>query len=139
MDSTHTDAAAAEARFLNWAKRMTEAEMRYTRDLVLSEEAPANQRIAAAFALAKAGRKGAAYQNELISQKFPSDRAEPHSEEEIRNVRNKAFALMQIDEIAARAVGDPEERARLERLGAEAKDSTIKNYVQQKLRELASR
>ncbi len=136
LDSTKVDAQAAEARVLQEAERMGETEIRYARDLVLSAESPANLRVMAIYALTKAGSKASRVLKEIALPPTNSARAEPHTLAEHQNVQAKSFALMAIDALAEQAKTDPALRDELVRLASSARDSTIQQYIEQKIREL---
>jgi hypothetical protein len=137
LESMHVNAAAAEARENEIAAKMGEAEVAYARELALAPQAPANRRILAVDLLGRApSRLTGPALDDIITRGMNSARAEPHSIEELSNVQAKSFALMAIDAIAEKAIHDPGERAHLHQLDAGAKDSTIKKYIEERIRSL---
>lgn len=137
LESMHVDAAAMEARENEIAGEMGEPEVNYARELALSREAPANQRILAMDLLGRASSRltGPAL-DEIITRGMNSARAEPHTVDELSNVQAKSFALMGVDAIADKAVHDRGERDHLERLAASATDTTIKKHIEERLHDL---
>lgn len=138
LDSTKVNAEAAEQNVAEQAALMGENEIRYARDLALGPQNPANQRILAAFLLGAAGAKGRPACGELILATTNSNRAEPDSIDELKNVQSKSISLMCVDAIADAAKTDRTAREDLRRLAAQVKDSTIKNHIAERIRTLPS-
>ena len=137
LESTHVDSAAAEAREQRQADAMLAPEIHYARELALSRQAPANQRILAVDLLTRANFKLALPAlTDLITRGMNSARAEPHSVDELSNTQAKAFAVMAVDKLVAEALHDPSAREELIRMSSLAKDSTIQKYIADKIRTL---
>lgn len=136
MNAPSMDMEAAEARVVEQVSQMGFEEVEYARAIALSPEAPANQRILAAYLIASGGAKTRDAADDLVNREFDSKRAKPDTMEEKKNVDAKASALMVVDKTAKRAETDPSAREDLARWAAEAKDSTIKKYIEATLRRL---
>ncbi len=138
LSSPHLHAAAAEARVASQAAGMGEAEIEFARDLALAPEAAGNQRVLAVYILTAGGKKTWAALKDIALAPTSSNRAEPHSMEELNNTRSKAFSIMAVDALADQAAKNAEAREELARWESEAKDSTIRSYIQKKLKDLPS-
>lgn len=140
LDSVHVNAAQAEAKGEAQAKAMGSREIRYAQELVLSPHAPANQRILAIYLLTKGSAATNPALKNIATAPSYSDRAEPHTMAEHKNVEGKTFSLEATEELFHRAskndLGALEE---LRKVAAEAQDLTIKNYANKKLAELSHR
>jgi hypothetical protein len=146
LSATRVNVAAAEERTRRQVAAMGPAEARYAHALVLSNAAPANQRILAAYTLGEVLRTqpkgspgyGAALEaaREIVTRPSSSARAEPHTMAEVQNAQAKSLALMNVDALADRAAKDPAAREELARWAAQAKDPAIQKYIQGRLRGL---
>lgn len=138
MDSPRIDADLAQKRMEEQAAKMGEHELRYARDLVLGAQYPANQRIVAAAVIGLAGEKGWEAGRQAVTPAFESQRAEPHSIDEVKNTQAKALAIMLVDALAEQAKTNANAREELARWGKEAKDSTVQKHIARRLREIGS-
>lgn len=129
LNATDVDVAKAEEEITTIVKTMGEAEINYARDIVLTPTAPANERIISAFLISRAGAKASAAQEDLMAQKLNSQRAEPHSSEELANAQMKAIMLMQVDAKAKEAETSQDARDTLRRWAASASDSTVRKAI----------
>lgn len=136
MDSPRIDADLAQKRMEEQTAKMGENELSYARDLVLGDQYPANQRIVAAAMLGLTGKKGWRVASDIAGRSFGTERAAPHSMDEVKTNQAKALALMVIDGIAEQAAKNPEARDQLHRMAKEAKDATVVKHIQRKLKEL---
>ncbi len=136
VDSPRVDPVAAEARVLEMLSQMGEEEVLYAKNLVLAPEAPANQKLFAAYLIAKGGEKTQRAAAELVTQTFQSDRAEPDTVEEHKNVQAKSYALIAVYEKAKEAETSSAAREELVRWARDAKDSTLKKEIESALRRL---
>jgi hypothetical protein len=137
LESMSVDSVAAEKSENETAAQMGAPEVNYARELALTAQAPANQRILAVDLLGRApSRLTGQALDDIITKGMNSARAEPHTVEELSNVQAKAFAVMAVDAIADRAVSDPAERTHLQSLFAQATDSTIKKHIAERIRTL---
>jgi hypothetical protein len=137
LESMNVDSVEAEKRENETAAKMGEPEVSYARELALTSQAPANQRILAVDLLGRApSRLTGQALDDIITKGMNSARAEPHTVEELSNVQAKAFAVMAVDAIADKAATEPAERAHLQMLFAQATDSTIKRHIAERIRSL---
>ncbi len=136
LDSPKIDAELAQRRMEEQARAMGDEEIRFARDLVLNEQNPANQRIVAASLIGMTGERGWSAAADIALRSFASERAEPHSVDEVRNSQAKAMALMEVDSLAEEAAKNPKAREELLRWASAAKDPTVRNYLQKKVRDL---
>lgn len=136
LNSPHLDPDLAERRVKAEVAKMGIAELQYARDLALSRESAATQRILAVYLLTSGGKVAWPFLKEIALAPRSSERAEPHTIDEVKSAQGNSFSLMAVDSMAKQAATDQKAREELERWAAESQDAKTKNYILRKLREI---
>lgn len=107
------DEAAHRRAIQQRVRTLTPAEWREVTRLILSPDENANERIVAAFMLGMGGLSAPDVLERVLDERLPEGPQRPHSEDEVRAMRERSLRLMVIDGLIAEAKADPGKRAAL--------------------------
>lgn len=137
LDHPNVDGERKEAEIKEVVKRLTPQQSRQLLQTASSVHAPAGEKILATYLMVQGGLNSRAELAQFISgplnEKGPHV---PHTEGEIKGVREKSLRIMAIDGLVSQVKTDPAARQALARAIAESEDPYIKGYAQEKLNEL---
>jgi hypothetical protein len=131
----NVDGAKKEAQIREVVAKITPAQAQQLLHTARNSSAPAGEKILATYLMVEGGLNT---RKELLD--FVNDEVapggEPHSEDEVKGVREKSLRIMAIDGLFSQAQKDPGARAALAREIETIQDPYIKGYAERKLEEL---
>lgn len=137
LDLPSVDSAAKQTELRKVVKKITPVQ---TKQLLLTAKnprAPAGEKILSTYLLVESGARGHNELSELIATPLADKGPHPpHSEEEMRGVRDKSLRIMGIDGLFAQAQKDPRARETLARTIPSIDDPFLRSYAEDKLRQL---
>jgi len=113
-------------------------EMAAAKDLVLSGEGPANERIMATYLLTLAGPSAWPSLKEIASAPAKEKGGPHNSEGEVKAVQEKAQKLMAIDALAEQASTDAAAKDELGQWARELPDRYLRDYADKKWKSLGA-
>lgn len=137
LDAVHVDGDAKRAQIRSVVKKMTPQQSRQLLQTAKNPKSPAAEKILSTYLLVEGGLRTEAELAELISAPLeePGHYA-PHSEEEVKGIREKSLRIMAIDGLFSRAQTEPTAKAALAKAASQATDPSVRAYAENKLRQL---
>lgn len=121
-------------------RRMAEISPAQASELLQTIKNPksaAREKILSTYLLVEGGARTEAELTELIIGPLQENPVyAPHSEDEVKGIREKSLRIMAIDGLFSRAQTDPSAKAALARAASQAADPSIRSYASDKLRQL---
>ncbi len=137
VDDPSVDAGRAESQLKSLASRITPAQARQLRGLIMHPQSAAREKILSAYILVEGGSRSREELRAAITAPLTQEGGEVHSEEEIKGVREKSLRIMMIDGLFAQARTEPAARDTLAQAIADSADPYIKAYAQEKFDQLS--
>lgn len=137
LDRLHVDGDAKRAQIRSVVKKMTPQQSRQLLQTAKNPKSPAAEKILSTYLLVEGGLRTESELAELIAAPLeePGHYA-PHSEEEVKGIREKSLRIMAIDGLFSRAQKEPTAKAALARAASQATDPSVRAYAEDKLRQL---
>lgn len=137
LDRPHVDSDAKRAQIRSVVKKMTPQQSRQLLQTAKNPKSPASEKILSTYLLVEGGLRTEAELTELIAAPLeePGHYA-PHSEEEVKGIREKSLRIMAIDGLFSRAQKEPTARAALAKAASQTTDPSVRAYAENKLRQL---
>lgn len=137
LDLPSVDSSAKQEELRQVVRKMTPIQSRQLLLTAKNPRAPAGEKILSTYLLVESGSRGYGELSELIAAPLVDKGPHPpHSEEEMRGVRDKSLRIMGIDGLFAQAQKDPRARETLARTIPAIDDPFIRSYAEDKLRQL---
>lgn len=137
LDQVNPDGEAKQRELKKAVSKMTPTQSRQLLQTARNPRSPAAEKILSTFLLVESGARGHEQLAELIASPLAdSGPHAPHSEEEMKGVRDKSLRIMGIDGLFAQAQHDPRARETLARAIPGIDDAFIRKYAEDKLRQL---
>lgn len=137
LDAVNVDGEAKRREIRAKMKAITPAQSRQLAETAKNPKAPAAEKILSAYLLVEGGGRTERELTDLITSPLKEDpNFEPHSEEEMKGIREKSLRIMAIDGLFSRARHEPSAREQLARAARETPDPGIRAYAADKLRQL---
>lgn len=106
-------------------------------ETIKNPKSAAREKILSTYLLVEGGARTEAQLTALIVAPLVENQDySPHSEDEMKGIREKSLRIMAIDGLFSRAQVDPSARQALARAASEAVDPTVRSYATNKLRQL---
>lgn len=138
MDHPNVDGAKKEVEIRKVIKKLTPAQSQQLLQTATNPLAPAGEKILSTYILVEGGLNTRRELKEFISAPLKEQGPhEPHSEGEIKGVREKSLRIMAIDGLFSQAKTDPKAREALAQAIDASDDPYIKAYAQEKLDQLS--
>jgi hypothetical protein len=137
LDRIHVDGDAKRAQIRSVVRKMTPQQSRQLLQTAKNPRSPAAEKILSTYLLVEGGLRTESELTELIAAPLeePGNYA-PHSEEEVKGIREKSLRIMAIDGLFSRAQSEPTAKAALARAASQATDPSVRAYAEDKLRQL---
>jgi hypothetical protein len=139
LDNLSVNGERKEAEIREVVRKITPTQARQLRQTVMHPQSAAREKILSAYLLVEGGLNTRAELQKAISAPLAEKGGEPHSEDEIKGVREKSVRIMMIDGLFAQAQKDPSARETLARAIVDSEDPYIKAYAQEKYDQLPKR
>lgn len=137
IDRPNIDGDKKEAEIKEIVRKLTPEQSRQLLQTASSPVAPAGEKILSTYLMVQGGLNSRAELARFIAMPLKENGPhEPHSEAEIKGVREKSLRIMAIDGLVSQAKTDPAARQALAKAIAESDDPYIKGYATEKLKEL---
>lgn len=137
MDKAHIDGEAKQRELKKAVAKMTPTQTRQLMLTARNPKAPAGEKILSTYLLVESGVMGRAQLAELIQAPLADKGPHPpHSEGEMKGIRDKSLRIMGIDGLVAQAKQDPAAREALARAIPGIEDPFVRSYAEDKLRQL---
>ncbi len=137
IDAVNVDSAKKERELQAKIASLTPRQADLLLQIARNPQAPAREKILSTYMLIGAGELAQRQLAELAATPLEDfGPREPHSEAEMKGVRDKSLRIMAIDGLFARAKIDPKARTELARAIARISDPFLKKYAEDKLRQL---
>ncbi|WP_409478353.1 hypothetical protein [Pseudobdellovibrio sp. HCB154] len=143
MNQYNVNEDQMQQRYLELTAKMTPAQFKQLSVVARTKSPNVNERILAAYLLGYSGYANINDLSALVTAPIQLDgKPEPHSVAETQQVQERALRVLAINRLANLAQGnDPAQAkkavAELKRLAATLKDASLKNYAQNKLKEIS--
>jgi len=136
LDRVNVDGAAKKRQIQAVVAKMTGTQSRQLLNTAKNPKAPAGEKILSTFLLVEGGLLTRKELTDLIAAPLEEGQYEPHSEGEVKGIREKSLRIMAIDGLFSQARREPSAREALARAARETTDATIRAYAEDKLRQL---
>ncbi|MCM2352153.1 MAG: hypothetical protein NDI63_00960 [Pseudobdellovibrio sp.] len=143
MNQYNVNEEQMQQRYLELTAKMTPAQFKQLSVVARTKSPNVNERILAAYLLGYSGYANINDLSALVTAPIQLDgKPEPHSVAETQQVQERALRVLAINRLANLAQGnDPEQAkkavAELKRLATTLKDPSLKNYAENKLKEIS--
>jgi hypothetical protein len=136
IDDLNVDGEKKQAEIKEIVRKITPSQARQLRQTVMHPQSAAREKILSAYLLVEGGINTRQELKEAIAAPLTEKGGEPHSEDEVKGVREKSVRIMLIDGLFAQAHSDPKARETLARAIVDSEDPYIKAYAQEKYDQL---
>ena len=137
LDNLNVDGAAKKRQIRAVVSKMTSQQSKQLLQTVKNPRSPAAEKILSTFLLVEGGTRTQKELSDLISSPLLEDpNYKPHTEEEMKGIREKSLRIMAIDGLFSQAQHEPSAREALARAARETQDPSIRAYAEDKLRQL---
>ena len=137
LDRVHVDGAEKKRQIRAVVSKMTSQQSRHLLQTVTNTRAPAAEKILSTYLLVEGGSRTLKELTELIAAPLSENPDfKPHSEDEMKGIREKSLRIMAIDGLFSQAQREPSAREALVRAARETQDPRIRAYAEDKLRSL---
>lgn len=143
MNQYNVNEDQMQQRYLELTAKMTPAQFKQLSVVARTKSPNVNERILAAYLLGYSGYANINDLSALVTAPIQLDgKPEPHSVAETQQVQERALRVLAINRLANLAQGnDPAQAkkavAELKRLATTLKDASLKNYAENKLKEIS--
>lgn len=134
VNRTGVDENARLREIQNKLRKFTPTEWGEVARQILDTEGPANERVLSAFMMGLGGFFDLAAVERVLDEKLPEGPARPHSEEEVRLMRERSLRLMVIDGLISEAKKDPSKRDLLAQAIRRIDDPYLRDLANQRAR-----
>jgi hypothetical protein len=139
LDDLSVNGERKEADIREVVRKITPTQARQLRQTVMHPQSAAREKILSAYLLVEGGLNTREELKTAIAAPLTQKGGEPHSEDELKGVREKSLRIMMIDGLFAQAQKDPSARETLARAIVDSEDPYIKAYAQEKYDQLPKR
>lgn len=136
MDAPSVDQEKVQKEIEAQVEKMTPKELEYAKNIALSPNRSANEKILAVYLILNAKNSVKTLEELITAPLKHKPNAERHSVEETAAMQEKTLRIMEIDGLLQRAVKDQSIRDSLARIATSLSDPTLKAYLIKKLKEL---
>lgn len=136
IDDLNVDGEKKQAEIKEVVRKLTPSQARQLRQTVNHPQSATREKILSAYLLVEGGMNTRQELKDAITAPLSEKGGEPHSEDEVKGVREKSLRIMMIDGLFAQAKSDPKARETLARAIVDSEDPYIKAYAKEKFDQL---
>jgi len=137
LDELNVDGEKKEQQIREVVAKITPSQAKQLQQTVSSPRSLPREKILSAYLLVEGGiNTRQELKDSIVAPLVEQGGHEPHSEDEIKGVREKSVRIMLIDGLFAQAQKDPKARDLLAQAIADSADPYIKAYAQEKMNQL---